>query len=238
MAGSVSEYAEKPRLLIIEDDVALSNLVMRFLRSHGFGVDQAFCGAEAQRKSREAPYDLVLCDLMLPDTQGFQLMEKIAQEQAAPFLFLTALSQKEHQLNGFATGAVDYIIKPIDPDVLLARIRAHLRLRTTAIAAPPSPYELPGFRIRAANNQLETGGTLIPLSHHETRLLCLMVKHRNTILSRDFLFDHAVERQYDGLDRTIDGRVSRLRKKLDAIPECPYEIRTAWGRGYVFGERG
>lgn len=238
MAGSVSENAGQASLLIIEDDPVLSDLVARFLREHGFRIEQAGSGAEALRKSRERPYDLVICDLMLPDTHGFQLMERLRLTSKSPFLFLTAIDHKELQISGFELGAIDYVVKPVDPDVLLARIRSHLRSHSRVSIATNNGMQLTDFRLELENHRVETAGQELKLSNHEFQLLWTLVKYRNTVLSRDFLFNNTAERAYDGLDRTIDGRVSRLRKKLDGVAGCPYEVRTVWGKGYIFCERG
>ncbi|MBI2380050.1 MAG: response regulator transcription factor [Gammaproteobacteria bacterium] len=238
MPGSVSEQDAQGHVLLIEDDVRLAELIARFLGEHGYLVDQAYNGSDALRCVRLHAYDLVICDLMLPDTHGFHLMERIRLDINTPFLFLTAVDTKELQIKGFELGAVDFVIKPVDPDILLARIKSHMRQAGRVASGDSHQLCFRDFTLDKTTRECHTSGQVLRISEHEFALLWLLAKHPGTVLSRDFLFNYGANREYDGLDRTIDGRISRLRKKLDAVPGCPYEVRTVWGKGYVFCERG
>lgn len=237
MPGSASDDKLLGHLLLVEDDTRLAELIARFLGENGFLIDLAHNGVEALRRLREQAYDFIICDLMLPDTHGFHLMERVRLDANTPFLFLTAVDAKELQISGFELGAVDYVIKPVDPDVLLARLKSHMSRLAPRELGDQRRLSFENFWLDKATRECCAGPHVLRLSEHEFSLLWLLAKYHGTVLTRDFLFNSGTNREYDGLDRTIDGRISRLRKKLDAVPGCPYEVRTIWGKGYMFCER-
>lgn len=225
--------ATPAQLLLVEDDRKLGELVCRFLIEQGFTVQWARDAAEAVRCCRERLFDLVICDLMLPDEHGFTLFDRIHRDSNVPFLFLTAVGDDDSHIEGLERGAVDYLIKPVEPVVLLARVRAQLRRRKTS-ATDSRQITLDSFSIDAASRNATANGTALELTRQEFELLWLLAQYPNTIMNRELLFDAVTERDYDGKDRIIDGRVSRLRRKLEAIAGNPWTIRTVWGRGYMF----
>lgn len=238
MVGEFSEPATTTEalsghLLLVEDDQKLGALVCRFLQGQGFQVDWARDAAEAVRFSRAQLFDLVICDLMLPDEHGFTLFDRIQRDSDVPFLFLTALGDDDTHIEGLEKGAVDYLIKPVEPNVLLARVKAQLRRRRQK-GPHARCITLEKFVIDASSRLAHANEQPLDITRQEFELLWLLAQYPNTILNRDLLFDAVTERGYDGKDRIIDGRVSRLRRKLEAIAGNPWTIRTVWGRGYMF----
>lgn len=225
--------ASQAQLLLVEDDRKLGELVCRFLSEQGFNVQWACNSAEAVRCCRNRLFDLVICDLMLPDEHGFTLFDRIHRDNDVPFLFLTAVGDDDSHIEGLERGAVDYLIKPVEPTVLLARVRAQLRRRQSPMATSRC-ITLDTFIINATSRNASANGCALDLTRQEFELLWLLAQYPNTILNRELLFDAVTERDYDGKDRIIDGRVSRLRRKLEAIAGNPWTIRTVWGRGYMF----
>ncbi len=231
MAGACSETG--CQLLLVEDDLKLGELVSRFLQENGYAVHWARTAAEAWKFSQQQLSELVICDLMLPDEHGFTLFDRIRRDSDVPFLFLTAIGDTDTHIEGIERGAVDYLIKPVDPLVLLARIRAQLR-RQQKQEAPVRHITLAPLSIDAGSRLAIANGTALDLTRQEFELLWLLAQYPNTILNRDVLFGAVTGRPYDGKDRIIDGRVSRLRRKLEAVDGNPWTIRPVWGRGYLF----
>jgi DNA-binding response OmpR family regulator len=232
MVGASSEPITGS-LLLVEDDHKLGTLVSRFLQEQGYQVQWASDAAAALRHCRNQVFDLVICDLMLPDEHGFTLFDRINRDSAMPFIFLTALGDDDSHIEGLDRGAVDYLIKPVEPQVLLARVRAQLRRKK---AGQPSSrqIQLERFVIDASTRVAHSNEQALDLTRQEFELLWLLAQYPNTILGRELLFDAVTERDYDGKDRIVDGRVSRLRRKLEAAPGNLWTIRTVWGRGYMF----
>ncbi len=233
MAGACSETGSGCQLLLVEDDLKLGELVSRFLQAQGYTVHWARSAADALRFSQQQLCELVICDLMLPDEHGFTLFDRIRRDSDVPFLFLTALGDADSHIEGLERGAVDYLIKPVEPTVLLARIRAQLR-RQNKQHTTLRKLSLDALHIDASSRHAIANGIELDLTRQEFELLWLLAQYPNTILNRDVLFGAVTGRPYDGKDRIIDGRVSRLRRKLEAIAGNPWTIRPIWGRGYMF----
>jgi len=233
MAGASSSAALPPaQLLLIEDDLKLGELVQRYLSAQQFDVSWARSGADAQRLCQQQLFDLIICDVMLPDTHGFTLFERLQRDTATPCLFLTALGDDDSHIEGLERGAVDYLVKPIEPEVLLARIK--LQLRKKQQPQQHRLLELDDLQLNAITRVARTHQIELALTRQEFELLWLFAQYANTILHRDVLFHAVTERDYDGQDRIIDGRISRLRRKLEAVAGNQWTIRTVWGRGYMF----
>lgn len=229
MAGVSSDISAQ--LLLVEDDLKLGELVQRFLSGHGFAVSWARDGASAERLCQHHLFDLIICDVMLPDAHGFTLFERLQRDSATPCLFLTALGDSNNHIDGLERGAVDYLIKPIEPELLLARINLHLRKKQQSQSH--RVIDLDALQLNATTRVALSQNTEIVLTRQEFELLWHFAQYPNTIMHRDMLFSAVTERDYDGQDRIIDGRISRLRKKLETVASNPWTIRTVWGRGYM-----
>jgi DNA-binding response OmpR family regulator len=225
------------RLLLVEDDRRLAELVKTFLEASGYAVMIETMGARVQATLAAFVPELVILDLGLPDINGLAVCERIRPQFAGPILILTAQDGDQDQIAGLENGADDYVIKPVEPAVLLARIRALLRRYATPTAeVEPRVLTFNRMRIQFDARQVMLDGQLLTLSTHEFDLLAMLAQAAGQILSRESLFRLVYHREYDGMDRSIDVRVSQLRKKIGDDPQNPRLIQTVWGRGYVFNK--
>lgn len=218
----------KYQLLLIEDDKELANLVCRFLANHGFSVRTVASVAQFQQFRCEHSPDLVICDIMLPDGNGFDLYPQIKRRFNSPILFLTALDSDRSQIKGLNLGANDYLIKPIRPEVLLARINTLLR----NLGRPSAHKQVGPLRLDDASRTLHCNDNKVALNDGEFQLLSYLVAHHPTPAPRETLFKEVIGREYDGLDRAIDLKVSRLRKKFRTHNMEMLDIRSVRGQGY------
>lgn len=219
-------------ILLLEDDVALARLTKEFLQQQGYVVSLASHSQKAQLLLKQQQIDLLLCDVMLPGQSGFEFVAQIRQSYPGPILFMTAQTQLQHQLTGLGLGAQDYLLKPLDPRLLLAKIQVFLPKETTKLQADTTT-ECRQFNLLLDSQcrSVTLAGQTLPLTHAEFMLLQTLLKNFGKIVSRNWLFREQLGREYDGMDRTMDGRVSRLRKKLQAV-DPKWNIVTAWGEGY------
>jgi DNA-binding response OmpR family regulator len=225
-------------ILLIEDDARLAELTSRYLVQNGLTVAVESNGAAAVARFHAEQPRLVLLDLMLPGKDGLTICRELRQSFAGPILMLTAKDADIDQVIGLEAGADDYVAKPADPMVLLARVRALLRRaeNASAAAARTEPGNgdvvLGSLRISEAH-RVWLDGEEVSLTTQEFELLFELARSAGTILSREDLFKRIRGIEYDGLDRSIDGRISKLRKKLGDDAEAPKRIRTIWGKGYL-----
>ena len=220
------------RILLIEDDHRLARSIIRFLQDQGFVMRHFGDGDSVSQVLKSSDFDLVLCDIMLPGTDGFEIALQVRSHFGGPYIFLTALSDVDSQLKAFESGADDFIIKPVHPNILLARICACLRRRQPQVKQE-TVVQVDNLTVDRGERCARVEDETIPLSSGEFDLLWMLAAHPQQALSREFLFINTLGRQYDGLDRTIDGRVSRLRKKLENFGKVTLTVRTVWGQGYM-----
>ena len=221
-------------ILIAEDDRPLASLVRRVLEKDGFACEVVHRGDDAVHQMRRAPADLVLLDLMLPGLDGFTVCKRIRPWFRGPILMFTARGEDGDQILGLEIGADDYVVKPVQPQVLLARIRALLR-RATPTAMPEVRYG--PLRICFSERQAYVDDEPLGLTSAEFDCIALLAQHAGRVLDRDFLYRELRGTQYDGIDRSIDLRVSRVRAALRAVHATLDPIRTVHGRGYMFRDR-
>ena len=222
-------------VLLVEDDARLAELTSRYLRQNGLTVTVESNGAAAVARFHEERPRIVLLDLMLPGKDGLTICRELRQTFKGPILMLTAKDADIDQVIGLEAGADDYVAKPAEPMVLLARIRALLRRADNAETAESAPGDivLGSLRVSEASHRVWLDGREIALTTQEFELLCVLARSAGTILSRDELYKRVRGIDYDGLDRSIDGRISKLRKKLGDDAMAPKRIRTVWGKGYL-----
>jgi DNA-binding response OmpR family regulator len=220
------------KLLLIEDDLPLASLICQYLRKNFCDVVHIATGAELELLMDIGQFQIVLCDVMLPDINGFSLITEIKKKTACPILFLTALDENEDQIKGLELGAVDYIVKPIEPAVLLARIKVQLRNSNQPIEQ--NIITLNNLVLDNRLKQVFYCGEHISLTVQEFEVLFILAKNHLKLIPRDELFKQIVGREYDGLDRAVDLVVSRLRKKLTQSKLSFISIRAIRGKGYIF----
>ncbi len=221
-------------ILVVEDDRRLAQLVKDFLEMNDFKVFIEEQGSRVIRQTQNLNPALIVLDLMLPGKDGLTLCKELRPDFKGPILMLTARDSDADQVLGFEYGADDYVIKPVEPRILLARIRALLRRYYQHDPREQEALVFGKLHIQPNARKVTLNQEDILLSSHEYDLLLSLAAQAGQILSREFLFNHIYNREYDGLDRTIDVRISQLRKKLNDNPENPTRIKTIWGKGYLF----
>ena len=228
--GSVVSQPEGYRILLLEDDEQLAILICRFLAERRCDVTHAASGVDFLKALHHRDFDLILADVVLPDASGFQLLERCRHQLNCPLIFLSALSSVKDQVNGLELGACDYLVKPIDPELLWAKIEA--KLRHARRPEPATGISFGPLEVDLKSREAVVAGKPLALTANEFDLLLIFAEQPTQLLSREYLFRRVVGREFDGLDRVVDMRVSRLRRKLEKIADGVL-IRSIRGRGYA-----
>jgi two-component system phosphate regulon response regulator OmpR len=235
------------RVLIVDDDPAVRDMLAEYLSSHGYDVALAEGGAAMRAELERAVPDVVLLDVGLPGEDGLTLARYLRERYEVGIVMVTGAGEVVDRIVGLEMGADDYIAKPFDPRELRARLKSVMR-RTqgraapaaapgTAPAAPAADGRLPVGRclLDLRSHQLyERDGAEVPLTSMEYELLRVFTEHPNQVLSRDRLLTLTRNREWEPFDRSIDIRIARLRRKIEEDPENPRTIRTVRGAGYMF----
>jgi len=223
------------RILVVEDEVPLSDLVRSHLEKEGHTVDQAFDGNEALVKADRARPDLVILDWMLPGLDGLTVCKELRRKHLMPILMLTARGEVSDRVTGLEVGADDYLGKPFSIVELAARVAALLRrvaLDTASSGEDSSqPLTFANLVLAPAGHRATLAGSSLDLSRREMELLEMLLRHPGRTFSRDFLLERLWGADFDGLDRAVDTQMVRLRRKLGDLGVC---IETVWGAGYRF----
>ncbi|MBK8065342.1 MAG: winged helix-turn-helix domain-containing protein [Betaproteobacteria bacterium] len=228
--------SQVPNILVVEDDESLALLLGRVLGRNGFAVSfEARGDAAVARILAESP-DAVVLDGSLPGKDGLDVCREVRARYAGPILMLTGRSEDMDQVLALELGADDYVAKPAQPRVLLARLRALLRRGGPGAGPQSSPALLRygRFEISLIDRRVRLADEEIDFTTAEFDLLWLLASRAGTILSRDDIFAALRGIQHDGVDRSIDMRISRLRKRLGDDPVRPQRIKTVRGKGYLF----
>ena len=221
-------------ILLVEDDRRLADLTAEYFRQNGLSVVVESRGDQALARFAAEKPRVVLLDLMLPGLDGLTICRELREVFDGPILIFTARDSDIDQVIGLEAGADDYVAKPVDPMVLLARTRALLR-RAESSDSPGAGSDIVLGRLRISQSAQEVwlDNSKVQLTTHEFELLLLLARNAGRVLSRDDIFHQLRGIDYDGLDRSIDGRISKLRKKLDDCANEPTRIKTVWGKGYL-----
>jgi two-component system phosphate regulon response regulator OmpR len=242
--ASNSDHAHPPKILVVDDDIRLRDLLRRYLTEQGFNVVTVE-NAQAMNKLwiRER-YDLLVLDLMLPGEDGLSICRRLrGAGDRTPIIMLTAKGEDVDRIVGLEMGADDYIPKPFNPRELVARITAVLR-RIAPEEAPGAPSETPQtftfgeFMLDLGTRTLKKNGEAVSLTTGEFSVLKVFARHARQPLSREKLMELARGREYEVYDRSLDVQISRLRKLIEPDPSNPLYIQTVWGLGYVFIPEG
>lgn len=227
------------RLLVVDDDLRLRDLLGKYLAEQGFAVESAHDGAEMDKKLARSRYDLIVLDLMLPGEDGLSICRRLrGNGERIPIIMLTAKGDEIDRIVGLEMGADDYLPKPFNPRELLARIHAILRRQAPALPGAPEAQQgsvtFGPFLLDLATRGFSKQGNALALTTGEFALLKILVTHARQPLSRDKLMALARGREHEAFDRSIDVQISRLRKLIEDDPAKPRYIQTVWGFGYVF----
>ena len=227
-------------ILLVEDDIRLANSTREYLEGNGYYVSLEHRGDTAVSRIQHDLPDLVILDLMLPGLGGHEVCRSVRPAYSGPILMLTARDDDMDQVIGLEIGADDYVIKPVAPRILLARIGALLRhnqrVNESALSTNHQSATFGKLHIDYSNRIITLDGSTIICTEVEFQLLWVLASHAGQILDRDFLYRTLNGHDYDGIDRSIDIRISRLRKKFEKNLVSPARIKTVRGKGYVFIE--
>lgn len=220
------------RILMIEDDARLSDMVSEYLGSSGFRVTVCGTAADGMARLRHDAFDALVLDLMLPDMDGLEVCRAVRAGSDLPILMLTARGDATDRVVGLELGADDYLPKPFDPRELVARLRAILRRR-----APGRPTDILRFgrlEVDRGARSVRVDGVERPLTSYQFALLVALAERPGRVMSRDELMDLVKGEPLEAFDRSIDVHVSRIRAAIEDDPKHPRRILTVRGAGYVF----
>ena len=224
------------RILLVEDDPRLAEMLAEYLGQAGFRVTVAPLGATALERLAGAQYEAVVLDLMLPDMDGLDICRQLRTQSDTPVLMLTARGEPIDRILGLELGADDYLPKPFQPRELLARLRAILRRGSRARAPGEKPMTFGRLEIDTAAHAVRLDGVQCELTGYQFDLLVTLAKNAGRVLSRDALLDAVKGEQLESFDRSIDVHVSRIRAAIEDNPKKPRRVITVRGSGYVFAK--
>jgi two-component system response regulator CpxR len=220
------------RLLVIDDDAELSRLVTRFLSREGFAIDWVPGGIAGAQQALARDYALILLDVMMPDTDGFDVLQRIRRQSRTPVLMLTARGDTHDRVRGLEMGADDYLPKPFDPAELAARIRAILRRSVPQPAA--SAIRVGDVELDGGSRTVLRDGVPVELTTVEFDLLAVLLRVAGTTVSREDLVRAVLGREFSPFDRSIDTHVCNLRRKLGPLADGSERIKGVRGAGYLY----
>ena len=228
--------ATNNKVLLVDDDVELTTLVAQYLRANDFVVECLHNGDNVEQQIEQFEPNVIVLDLMLPGTSGLAICQAIRPNYHGAIIMLTALGDEIDEVTGLEVGADDYLAKPVKPRVLLAHIRAQLRrhnyiqqMQSSTVVSCNDQQLV----IDASKRTVHSHGQLVSLSSAEFDLLWLLAQDVGQIVKRELLHEKIFKLAYDGIDRSIDLRISRIRKKLDDNPKEPQIIKTVRNVGYL-----
>ncbi|UJF33518.1 response regulator transcription factor [Paenibacillus hexagrammi] len=225
-------------ILIVDDDVNICRITKLYLEKSGFQVATAHDGDAALELFEQIRPDCMVLDLMLPGQDGWSVCRQVRAKSDMPILMLTARGQVEDRIEGLHMGADDYIVKPFDPNELVARVMTVLRRSPVRTESPVRTdiYEIGSLRVDALAHEVTVEGQPVTLPKREYELLLFLVRNQNQVFTREDLIAKIWGWDFDGDDRVVDVYVKRIRQKLKAMTSRSedWNIRTVWGVGYKF----
>ena len=227
------------QLLLIDDDLRLTDMVGGYLRQNGFEVDTAGSLAAGRDRLKQANYDALLLDLMLPDGDGLDFTRELRSQprtRRLPLLMLTARGEPMDRIVGLEIGADDYLPKPFEPRELLARVKALLR-RAAPEAGDDEVLTFGRLEVDLGARQARLGGVPCDLTSHQFDLLTVLARSPGRVLSRDQIMDTLKGHPLEAFDRSIDVHISRIRAVIEDDPKTPTRVLTVRGAGYVFARK-
>lgn len=226
--------AAKQKILVVDDDSNIAELVSLYLIKEGYDTERALNGREALRQMQKFSPNLVILDVMMPEMDGYETCREIRKQSSVPVIMLTAKGETFDKVLGLELGADDYIVKPFDNKELVARVKAVLR-RTEAKETNVKKLVFPGLVINQSNYSVNYQDRDIEMPPKELELLFFLASHPNQVFTREQLLNQIWGYEYYGDTRTVDVHIKRIREKLENDEhEEPWSIKTVWGVGYKF----
>ncbi len=234
-----TESIEMQTIVLVEDDLELAELTKERLEREGFSVQHEENGEAGRDAIVDAQPDLVVLDIMLPGIDGFEVCCQVRPQYVGPILILTARDEDLDEILGLELGADDFVTKPVKPRLLLARIRALLRrTRMEPVQQAHDSVHIGSLSVDASRREAQVEGREIDLTTTEFDLLWYLATHAGEVVSRQDIYQGLFQYDYDGLDRSVDVYISRLRNRLGDQPSSPHYIKTVRGVGYLMaGEK-
>lgn len=229
-------------ILIVEDDVLTAELERDYLEAEGFEVQLCHDGAEGMRLAQAGGHDLLLLDVMLPGTSGFDICREVRKERNVPIVMVTAKQGDVDKIRGLGLGADDYVVKPFNPTELVARVKAHISIHERLLRDASSPagetesIRVGALEIDASRRRVNIRGKEVSLTNKEFELLRFLASNPGIVLSKDVLFERVWGMDSNGDTATVAVHVNRLREKIEENPAEPDYILTVWGVGYRFAD--
>lgn len=223
----------QPHILLVEDDKSLAEWIVDYLTANNYKVTHIDRGDLALDYMQKSQPDLTILDVMLPNKNGFDICKESRRFYAHPILMLTACAEEADEILGLELGANDYVSKPVKPRVLLARVKALLR-RELVDTQTNTTLIFGQLKIVEDAKAVFLQGDPVNITSNEFEVLWLLASQAGKVISREDLVTQLRGIEYDGLDRSIDIRISRLRKKLGDNAAQPFRIKTIWAKGYLF----
>jgi two-component system OmpR family response regulator/two-component system response regulator RstA len=224
-------------ILLVEDDASLAEWILQYLRGHNYQLQHIDRGDQVLAAVKQQPPELIILDVMLPYKNGFDLCRELRAFYHGPILMLTACGEESDEILGLELGANDYLTKPVRPRVLLARIKALLRREAAEpveTVTQDGQLQFGQLKILRDAKSVFYRNELIPVTANEFDVLWVLASQAGKVIRREALVTQLRGIEYDGFDRSIDIRISRLRKKLFDNTEQPFRIKTIWAKGYLF----
>jgi DNA-binding response OmpR family regulator len=235
---------ENTRILVCDDEVDVREMVQEYLGKRGFKVSTAANGVELRSVLSSGGIDLIILDINMPGEDGLAVLRSLRPDDQTPVVMLTAAGEVVDRIIGLEMGADDYLGKPVDLRELEARVKAVLRRKGATAEKAETTEKIKTARFGDYELNIEAArmtagdGTELPLTAMEFNLLCAFAQNKGRVLNRDQILDQAHDRSWDPFDRSIDIRISRLRRKIERNPEKPTIIKTVRGLGYVYDPEG
>ena len=223
-----------PRILIVDDDQSLAEMVADYLRGLGYAVDVAFTGDAGIERLRRERFDALILDVMLPDLDGFEVCRRVRAAHDLPILMLTARGEEIDRIVGLELGADDYLPKPFNPRELAARLKAILRRRLPTAAGDRRRMRFGRLEIDLDARTVQLAGENRSLTSYQFDLLVVLAENAGRVMSREALMDKVRGEELEAFDRSIDVHISRIRGAIEDDPRHPRRIITVRGAGYVF----
>ncbi|MCB1754627.1 MAG: response regulator transcription factor [Gammaproteobacteria bacterium] len=227
------------RILLVEDDIELAEMIQGYLQYEGYSLDHAADGDQAVARICNDPPDMIILDIMLPGKDGMEIVQTIRPDYTGPIIMLTAKGDDLVEANSLNCGADAFLQKPVRPHVLLAHVRAHFRRHFNSVSAPGSAdnaHQDHGLAIDTGRYEARLDDKLLALTSKEFELLAYLYERKGQLVSRDELYLALKCKPYDGMDRSLDMQISTLRKKMDD-ENPPYRyIKTIRGQGYLLSK--